>query len=151
MLWQRRSYWIQQLLLVPSQGLINAPPKTCTCPNPPPSPNLSHFISQLDNTVGKSRQHETYINKNNNNKKKMWSVPMHQGNYPIKQCTSPTSNSARESAVPFTEGEFKHFEHAPWCNSKCCRTTGQEIEHLNFSPRTSFQGHTWLSNRGLVQ
>lgn len=49
---------------------INAPPKTCTCPNPPPSPNLSHFISQLDNTVGKSRQHETYINKNNNNKKK---------------------------------------------------------------------------------
>lgn len=81
MFWQKRSYWIQQLLLVPSQGLINAPPKSCTCPNPPPSPNPSHFISQLDNTVGKSRQHETYINKNRTKKK--WSVPMHQGSHPI--------------------------------------------------------------------
>lgn len=140
MLWQRRSYWIQQLLLVPSQGLINAPPKTCTCPNPPPSPNPSHFISQLDNTVGKSRQHETYINKNRTKQK--WSVPMHQGNYPIERCTSPTSTAARESAVPFTEGEFKHSEHAPRCNCKCCRTTGRETEHLNFSPQDSFFRNT---------
>lgn len=77
---------------------------------------------------------------------------MHEGNYPIKRCTSPTSNSARESAVPFTEGEFKRFEHAPWRNCKCCRTTGQEVEHLNFSPPDFFSGtRMGYSSRGFVQ
>lgn len=63
---------------------------------------------------------------------------MHQGNYPIKQCTSPTNNSARESAVPFTGGEFTHFEHAPWCNCKCCRT--HRTRDLNSSPQDLFSG-----------
>lgn len=34
-----------------------------------------------------------------------------------------------------------HSEHAAQCDPKCCRTTGQETEHLNFPPRTSLQGY----------
>lgn len=58
-------------------------PKLVPAPTHPPTPNPSHFISQLDNTVGKSRQHETYSNKTTNPRV---SVPTHRG---ALLCCSP--------------------------------------------------------------
>lgn len=142
MLWQRRSYWIQQLLLVPSQGLINAPPKPCTCPNPPPSPNPSHFISQLDNTVGKSRQHETYINKN---KKKS----------EVCQCMRGTilSNGVLLQLAILLGSQLylsrrESLNVLSMLHGAIVSAAEPQDKRLNtwiFPPRTSFQGHAWVT------
>lgn len=107
-------------------------PKPVPVPTDPPNPNPSHFISQLDNTVGKSRQHETYSNKTTNPQVKCacaWGALL---------CCSPGNAACRRQLYL---SQRAHFKHAPRCDRKCCGTTGQETEHLNFPPGTSLQGH----------
>lgn len=65
------------------------------------------------------------------------------------QRTGELSCAAPPGMPPAGGGCTFHGGHAPRCDRKCCRTTGQETEHLKFSPpqRISLRGPKVLRAR----
>lgn len=61
-------------------------------------------------------------------------MPAHRG---ALLCRSPGNAACRRQLYLSRRA---HFKHAPRCHRKCCRTTGQETQHLNFPPGISLQG-----------